>query len=170
MPISRIDFRVLPIIICLMFISLCIISSMTSELRDWEDLVFWTPLVKTQLRWFCLGWALFFAAACFDYRRLRDWSLFLYVAILLLLLGLFFVTPIQNVHRWYRIPYLASIQPSEQAKLIVVIVLSWFLERKGSGVGTLGSALQMGAIVGVPFLLILKQPDLGTALVLYPIL
>lgn len=169
MPLSRIDFRVLPIIICLMLVSLCVISSMTGNMGEFEDPVFWTPLVKTQLRWFCLGWAVFFGAALFDYRRLREWSLFLYIAIVLLLLGLFFVSPIQNVHRWYRIPHIASIQPSEQAKLIVVIALSWFLERKGGAVHTFGSAFQMGWIVGIPFLLILKQPDLGTALVLYPI-
>jgi len=152
-----------------MLISLCIISSMTGEMGEWEEVRFWTPLVKTQLRWCVLGWMVFLAAAYFDYRRLRDWGLFLYIAILLLLIGLFFVSPIQNVHRWYRIPYLASVQPSEQAKLIVVIVLSWFLERKGSQTGTVGAALQMGLIAGIPFLLILKQPDLGTALVLYPI-
>ncbi len=169
MPLSRIDFRVLPIIVCLMGISLFIISSMTGNQGEVESSVFWTPLVKTQLRWFCLGWAVFFAAALFDYRRLRQWSLFLYVAIILLLLGLFFVSPIQNVHRWYRIPHLASLQPSEQAKLIVVIALSWFLERKGNSVHTFRSSFQMAAIAGIPFLLILKQPDLGTALVLYPI-
>ncbi|MBI5273295.1 MAG: FtsW/RodA/SpoVE family cell cycle protein [Chlamydiia bacterium] len=152
-----------------MVISLSIISSMTGEMNDWEGATFWTPLVKTQARWFCLGWALFFAAAFFDYRKLREWSLFLYVAIVLVLAGLFFVDPIQNVHRWYRIPGLASVQPSEQTKLVVVIVLSWFLERKGAQVGRLRSALQMSLIVGIPFLLILKQPDLGTALVLYPI-
>lgn len=169
MPLSRIDYRVLPIIISLMITSLCVISSMTKELQEIEASVFWTPLVKTQLRWFCLGWGVFLAAAMFDYRRLREWSLFLYIAIVVLLIGLFFVSPIQNVHRWYRIPHLISIQPSEQAKLIVVIGLSWFLERKGAQVHTFGSAMQAAAIVMIPFLLILKQPDLGTALVLYPI-
>ncbi len=168
MRLSRIDYRVLPVIGCLMLISLLVISSMTSQMEG-DGTVFWTPLVKTQLRWFCLGWAVYFAAALFDYRRLRQWSLFLYIAAILLLLGLFFVSPIQNVHRWYRIPHFASIQPSEQAKLVVVIALSWFLERKGAAVHTLGAALQMALIAGVPFLLILKQPDLGTALVLFPI-
>jgi len=170
MPLSRIDFRVLPVIACLMVISLAVISSMTGNRGEWESAPFWTPLVKTQLRWFCLGWAVYFGMALFDYRRLRDWSPFLYIGIVILLVGLFFVSPIQNVHRWYRIPYLANIQPSEQAKLIVVIALSWLLERKGNGVSTLPTALQMAAIVGIPFLLILKQPDLGTALVLYPII
>ncbi len=86
------------------------------------------------------------------------------------LLGLFFTEPIQNVHRWYRLPFVGmSIQPSEHAKLIVVIALSWFLERFRSQSSQLSSALLGGLIVGIPFLLILKQPDLGTALVLCPI-
>ena len=164
----RIDFRILPIVICLMGISLLVISSMTANLEA-ERFVFWTPLVKTQVRWCCLGWAVFFLAAGFDYRKLRDWSVVLYVVAVVLLIGLFFVNSIQNVHRWYRIAGLVSFQPSEQAKLVLVIFLGWFLERQGSRVGSLQAAFQMGVLVGIPFLLILKQPDLGTALILYPI-
>lgn len=167
--ISRIDLRILPLVFCLMAISLLVISSMTGSGSEIETVSFWTPLVKSQMRWFFLGWVVFFVCSAFDYRKLRDWSLPLYFLTILLLVGLFFVSPIQNVHRWYRIPGLASFQPSEQAKLIVVIVLGWFLERRGSGVGSLASACQMGLIAGVPFLLILKQPDLGTALILFPI-
>jgi rod shape determining protein RodA len=151
-----------------MVVSLLVISSMTGEANE-EGALFWTPLVKSQVRWFCLGWVVFFFCSAFDYRKLRDWSLVLYLVFLVLLIGLFFVSPIQNVHRWYRIPGVASFQPSEQAKLIVVIFLGWFLERRGSQVGSLSTAFLMGLIVGVPFLLILKQPDLGTALILYPI-
>ncbi len=117
----------------------------------------------------CLSWLVFFFAAGFDYRKLRDWSVILYAMTLLLLIGLFFVHPIQNVHRWYKIPGVMSVQPSEQGKLIIVIALSWFLERKGGRVGLFSTALQAMLLVGVPFLLILKQPDLGTALILYPI-
>jgi len=169
MLLARIDCRILPIIACLMVMSLLIISSMTGGGSEWENATFWTPLVKTQLRWFCLGWGAFFAIALFDYRKLRDWSFLLYIAILILLVGLFFVSPIQNVHRWYRIPGIASFQPSEEAKLVVIIFLSWFFERKGSSISALSSSMQMGIIAGIPFFLILKQPDLGTALVLYPI-
>jgi rod shape determining protein RodA len=166
--ILRIDFRILPLVVCLMGISLLVISSMTANLEG-ERFIFWTPLVKTQVRWCCLGWAVFFLAAGFDYRKLRDWGVVLYLAIVVLLMGLFFVSPIQNVHRWYRIAGLISFQPSEQAKLILVVFLGWFLEKKGTCVDSLQTALQMGILVGVPFLLILKQPDLGTALILYPI-
>lgn len=166
--LSRIDYRILPLILGLMAISLLVISSMTADFSE-EGPSFWTPLVKSQVRWFFLGWGVFFLCAAFDYRYLRDWSLFLYIVAVLLLIGLFFVSPIQNVHRWYRIPGIASFQPSEQAKLIAVVFLSWFLERRGSKIGTFPTALQMAAIIGIPFLLILKQPDLGTALILYPI-
>ena len=166
--LSRIDFRIFPLVGLLMTISLLVISSMTANPES-EQFIFWTPLVKSQVRWFFLGWGVFFVAAAFDYRKLRDWSLVLYVGMVILLLGLFFVNPIQNVHRWYRIPGVASFQPSEQAKLIIVIFLGWFLERKGSFVGTLETALQMGLLAGIPFFLIVKQPDLGTALILFPI-
>jgi rod shape determining protein RodA len=94
----------------------------------------------------------------------------MYAAVIVLLIGLFFTTPIQNVQRWYRIPFLGrEFQPSEYAKITVVMMLSAFLEMKGSQVGSLRTALQALCIVFIPFLLILKQPDLGTALVLYPI-
>jgi rod shape determining protein RodA len=165
--LGRIDIRVFPVVFCLMIVGLLVISSMTGT--DLENEVFWTPVAKSQLRWYCLGWVVFFFAAAFDYRKLRDWSVILYGFALFLLLGLFFVSPIQNVHRWYRLPGLMSIQPSEQAKLILVVALSWFLERKGSSVGGFSTAFQTLLLVGVPFLLILKQPDLGTALILIPI-
>lgn len=167
--LSRLDLRLYPIVMCLMAISLLVISSMTASASDFDGPQFWTALVKSQMRWCLMGWVVFFIFAAFDYRKLRDWSLILYIGTLVLLIGLFFVNPIQNVHRWYRIPGIASFQPSEQAKLVMVIVLSWFLERKGRVVDQFSSAMQIGLIMGVPFLLILKQPDLGTSLVLYPI-
>lgn len=162
--LSRIDWRILPAIFSLMFISLLVISSMTGEPQDG----FWTPHVKSQVRWFVLGWAVFAAAASFDYRKLRNASWFFYALIVLLLVGLFFTAPIQNVHRWYRVPFLGlTLQPSEHAKLAVVLVLAAFLDRQR--VMSLAVSLKAAALAFIPFLLILKQPDLGTALILFPI-
>jgi rod shape determining protein RodA len=162
--LGRIDFRIVPIALSLMMIGLLVISSMTGIEGD-PDL-FWTPAAKTQLRWICLSWLVFALMAGFDYRKLRSWSVSLYVIVLVLLIGLFFTPAIQNVHRWYRLFGVISLQPSEQAKLILVICLSWFLERKGRNIGTISTALQTGLVVGFPFFFILKQPDLGTALIL----
>src|SRR5690606_35556124 len=62
-----------------------------------------------------------------------------------------------------------SLQPSENAKIAVVITLSWLLERKKHVYETASTALMAFVVTGIPFLLIFKQPDLGTALVLFPI-
>lgn len=162
--LSRIDFRVIPILLGLMMISLLVISSTTGE----EG--FFTPLTKSQIQWFGLGSLVFLFFAGFDYRKFREWAWVLYLCMLLLLLGLFFAPAIQNVHRWYRLPILGiAVQPSEYAKLIVVIALSWFLENRTNEIRQSRATWQALLIVFIPFVLILKQPDLGTALVLYPI-
>jgi rod shape determining protein RodA len=164
--LARIDWRIIPIVLLLMIISLFVISSMTSEPEEG----FFAPLVKSQIRWYLLGWTCFALTAAFDYQKLKQFSWILYILMLVLLVGLFFTPAIQNVHRWYRLPFLGwTIQPSEGAKLIMALALAAFLERQGKAVNSLRVGLQIVVLVGIPFLLILKQPDLGTALILFPI-
>lgn len=169
--LSRIDFRVIPVILSLMLVSLLVISSFSIDPQlDPTDEPFMTPMVRTQIQWFLIGSLLYLFFAGFDYNKLREWTWVLYGLMILSLVGLFFTDSIQRVHRWYRIPFIhASFQPSEYAKLIVVIALSWFLERRRHLATAWSTAFYAGIIVGIPFLLILKQPDLGTALVLFPI-
>ncbi len=165
--LSRIDFRLIPLIVGLMGIGVLVITSMTSG-ADADTLLSLTA--KSQVQWFMVGWLIFSFFVGLDYRKLRSWSWVLYLAVTLLLIGLFFTAPIQNVHRWYRIPFMErAFQPSEYAKLTMVLALSTFIEIKGRDVGSLRTAFQALLIFFIPFFLILKQPDLGTALVLYPI-
>jgi rod shape determining protein RodA len=165
--LSRIDFRTIPILLALMAISLLVIAATTGH----EGLDgFFTPMVKSQIQWYLIGWGVYLLFAGFDYRKIRGWTWILYGIVILMLIGLFFTTPIQNVRRWYKLPGLGrAFQPSEYAKLTVVMALSWFLEYKGVRSRFPATAFQALLIVLVPFILILKQPDLGTALVLYPI-
>ncbi len=169
--LTRIDFRVLPIIFCLMMISLLVVAAYTLDpSADHTEEVFFTSVTRTQTQWFAIGVLIYFFFAGLDYNKLREWTWILYGLMILSLVGLFFTNSIQNVHRWYRIPIInASFQPSECAKFVVVIALSWFLERQRSDSASWITAFYAGLIVGIPFLLILKQPDLGTALVLFPI-
>lgn len=169
--LTRIDFRVIPVILSLMLISLLVISSYTMDpSSDHVDEVLLTPIVRTQMQWFGIGSVVYVLCAGLDYNKLREWTWILYALMIISLVGLFFTESIQRVHRWYRIPFLnASFQPSECAKFIVVITLSWFLERRRALASAWSTAFYTGVIVGIPFLLILKQPDLGTALVLFPI-
>lgn len=157
--------------IALMLISLLVIASSTvPNTPDGIDETFLTPVVKQQIRWFAIGTVVYLMLAAFDYNKLREWTWFLYAIVIVALIGLFFTPSIQRVHRWYRIPVInMGIQPSEYAKLVVIIALSWFLERRKGRTRDWGTVFMGATIVGIPFLLILRQPDLGTALVLFPI-
>lgn len=169
--LTRLDFRVIPVIISLMIISLLVVSSYAIDpSSDHTDEAFFAPIVRTQIQWFVIGSAVYILCAGFDYNKLREWTWILYALMILSLVGLFFTDSIQRVHRWYRIPMInASFQPSECAKFIVVISLSWFLERRRAISTAWSTTFYASIIVGIPFLLILKQPDLGTALVLFPV-
>lgn len=168
--LSRIDFRTIPILLVLMFISILVISATTGDPGDMGEETLFTPIAKSQIRWFAIGWCVYLFFAGLDYRKLKKWTWFLYFTIVLMLIGLFFVPAVQNVHRWYKLPGVSfAFQPSEYAKLIVVMTLSLYLENKGRQTYQKRATLMAILIVLVPFLLIFKQPDLGTTLVLYPI-
>lgn len=166
----RMDWKLVLVVLALMIISLLIIAATDPSAFSQNDPAFFTPKVKSQFHRFLVGSVVFLFFAGFDYNKIREWAWVLYILMCMALLGLFFTDPIQNVHRWYRIPFVGmSIQPSEYAKLVVVIALSWFLERNAAQASSFKTAVMACLIVGIPFLLILKQPDLGTSLVLCPI-
>jgi rod shape determining protein RodA len=99
-----------------------------------------------------------------DYKHLKKLAPAFY-GVMLLLLGLILFTGGEGggAQRWFQLGAF-SFQPSELSKIIIVIALAvFFTERKKmSGVLDAGALLLM---VGIPFLLIFRQPDLGTALV-----
>lgn len=157
------------IILLLMIVGLVVLSAYSPQ-GEAQPAPFFTPVVRVQLQWYLLGLALFFFVAYLDYNKLREWTWLLYLLILIALAGLFFTESVQRVHRWYRLPFLkVSLQPSEPAKLVVVIALSWFLERERTASYSLKTVFKALCIVALPFALIFKQPDLGTSLILCPI-
>jgi len=169
--LKSIDLRTIPIILILMGISLLVIAAMTGRSDEGiGEEIFLTPLVQSQIRWFAMGWGVYLFFAALDYRLLKKWVWLLYAGMILMLLGLFFVPAIQNVHRWYKIPGINfAFQPSEYAKLVTVIALSYYLESIGRHTMRKRATFKAILLIFIPFILILKQPDLGTALVLYPI-
>jgi rod shape determining protein RodA len=166
----RIDMRLVGIVLVLQLCGLLTVAAYSQDfLVESEEAFFSLPAVKSQLQWLALGWGCFFFVTGLNYSLLREWTWLLYGLSILALVGLFFTDPIARVQRWYRVPVFGfSLQPSECAKLAVVITLSWFLERRAVVAESFTTLLGAGAIVLLPFFLILKQPDLGTATVLYP--
>jgi rod shape determining protein RodA len=170
--LKHMDYRFIFVVLLLMTTSLVLLSAIPNSRGDFPG-QFFSEVASQQLKWFILGWGLFFAALFSNYNYLREYTWVLYLLMLLMLVGLFFTSSIGGVHRWYRIPLLGmSFQPSEFAKLVVVVTLSWFLERQRTAgfVRSLSTAMGCICIVCIPFILILKQPDLGSALILYPMM
>ena len=79
----------------------------------------------------------------------------------------FFVHESHNTHRWIRFGGLFTFQPSEIAKPVLILFLAWFLHTRLDQMRDWKNTLLRAALIPVVFiLLVVKQPDLGTALVL----
>jgi len=104
-----------------------------------------------------------------DYRALDRWAYRLYAASLVLLVAVLFLAPsINGAQRWFDLGFI-TLQPSEIAKVSVILALARYLKFRSSQRRAAGLIVPF-AIVLVPALLIVKEPDLGTALMLPPIL
>jgi len=125
-------------------------------------------LYKKQIAWMAVGIAAYVAFAVGDYRLLRRYSWLIYGACVFLLVAVLFIgTEIYGATRW--LMFLGvGVQPSELAKLATIIVLARKLSRPGIDLGEVRSLAVILGIVALPVLLVLKQPDLGTAMVFLP--
>ena len=101
----------------------------------------------------------------FDYKMLQGYGKKLYIFNLVMLLAVMLVgQSALGAQRWISIGPI-SIQPSEFSKLIMIVCLASVLEERVGKLNTLDDLMPVAAYIGVPFLLVLKQPDLGTSLV-----
>ena len=126
-----------------------------------------TPVYIKQLYFFIMGFGLILIIISLDYRIFLDLNYTLYGFIILLLLYALFLGRSQaGTQRWIDLGFF-NLQPSELAKLILVITLASYYSRKHTedGFDLKGLFVPIGLTL-LPFLLILKQPDLGTALML----
>src|SRR5262245_35426487 len=124
----------------------------------------------TQMYGIALGLVAMIVCLSLDYRSLADKSLFIYLGVVgLLVFVLFFGVVRGGSRRWIDLGPL-NLQPSEFAKATVALVLAKFLGDSRRGAIVRGDLLIAGAITAVPLLIIARQPDLGTAVTLLPVL
>jgi rod shape determining protein RodA len=128
---------------------------------------------QKQLVFLGLGAVVYLAVSLIDYRFWLSVAHWFYVACLVPLVVVLFVNNAQNIkwgaHRWIDLGFF-SFQPSETAKIAVLLITASLLIRSKIGtvsqsLGTLG---KLALAVGAPMILILKQPDLKSAIVLPP--
>jgi rod shape determining protein RodA len=128
-----------------------------------------TPMYLKQILWLGLGTICMMAVSRIDYHRILEQSPILYLIGLIALVAVLAVGATRlGAKRW--LPFLgAFFQVSELVKLIIIIVLARFYSEVRTERLTLGDLAKILVLTGIPLVLILKQPDLGTALVLLPV-
>jgi cell division protein FtsW len=124
--------------------------------------------VLKQAMWTALGFGAMLVAMNFDYGRLRDRRIVygLFGLTLVLLASVFAFHRTNGAHRWIRLPGI-SVQPSEISKLALTIFLAYFLEKRAGEEHSFRlTFVPCMVAAGLLALLVVAEPDLGTALML----
>ena len=123
---------------------------------------------KKQIFWVAIGFMVMIGIMSFDYGTLVKNSPLIYGATIVLLIYILLAPAELGVHRWIQLGRF-RLQPSEFAKLSVILILARWMARWRSTEPALKNLFPPSILVAIPFLLILMEPDLGTSLVLGPI-
>jgi rod shape determining protein RodA len=122
-----------------------------------------------QIIWYVTGLGLAFLICLVDYHALARWSFVAYWVTIVLLIGVFiFGKTIYGARRWFDFGFF-KLQPSEFAKLAFIVAQAHFLSRPADELKQPANFLRALGLLLLPFLLIIKEPDLGSALVLLPV-
>ena len=123
-----------------------------------------------QIFWIVGGLAAMFLFAKIDYHKMIDFAPWAYgVCIVSLLAVLAVGHKALGAKRWIKVGPL-QFQPSEWVKLVLILMMARYFANLGGRSLTWKDIFKAFALVGVPMLLVLKQPDLGTTLTYAPIL
>jgi len=150
----------------LIFIGIMMIFSCTfsQQSREGDDPLYYT---KRQLIAFIIGAMGLAVFAYIDYSHLKNLAVPLYIiSIFFLFIVIYKGFTILGAQRWLAIGPV-SFQPSEIAKLTVLLTLGSYLEGKRGEIKGIVNLIAPLLILALPFILIFKQPDLGTAIILF---
>src|SRR5580698_8050810 len=158
------DWTLLSMVLLLSLISVLEIRSATLHTKFHD-------MDHRQIGFLMVGIGLMFLISVIDYHRLVDIAPWAYGVSLLTLVAVLAVgTKVMGGRRWINLGGGVHFQPSEWVKLVLIVVVAryfWGLAGRELTWTDIGKAF---AMVGVPMLLVLKQPDLGTALTYLPVL
>jgi len=121
-----------------------------------------------QLLWVALGLVLMLIAASIPFRYYESAAYLFYIGGIILLVLVLFISRGYATRRWIVLGSF-HLQPSELMKIALIFALARFLAEKRNNPNQLKVLFISFFMVGIPFLLVVKEPDLGTALV-YPAL
>ena len=168
-PLRRLDWSLIAAMLALLGIGIAFIFSAGYGNPDSPA----HPLFLKQICWASLGILFFLGFAIIDYHRWTRMAWWIYAAGLILLVLVFVPhigLKIYGARRWLQLAGFRILQPAELMKLAVIILLARLFGWPGRNLRRWRLVLFGLALVLTPMVLIIKQPDLGTALIFLPML
>jgi rod shape determining protein RodA len=157
------DWSLLAMVLILCTLSVLEIYSATMHTK-------YAGFYAKQIYWIVAGLVSMFIFSKIDYHRLLDWAPWAYGVCLVALVAVKLVGHrVLGAKRWISIGPM-HFQPSEWVKLILILVMARYFANLGGRSLTWKDIFKAFAMVGLPMLLVLIQPDLGTTLTYTPIL
>jgi len=122
---------------------------------------------KKQILWFLISIPIIIIVMLIDYNTIAKFSPFFYGVFIILLIGVLFTEPVNGARSWYEISDTLKFQPSELAKIFVIMFIAWSLTKiqknNKNEINKIHKLILILAIIGLPLILIIMQPDYGTA-------
>lgn len=158
---KRIDWSIVIILLLFMGISVLLIHS---------GIAAWPKFKGSDTRmifYYILGFIIFFGVVLIDYRVLLKYHLFIYAGgMLLLVIVLFIGAEVNGAQGWIKIPGIRlSLQPAELFKIILILSLAALLKKKSKlGLSFWKDIVPLTLVTLIPFVMVMKQNDIGNAL------
>jgi rod shape determining protein RodA len=157
------DWVLLGVVLVLCTISVLEIYSATLHTK-------YTGFHTKQIYWIAAGMVAMFVFSWIDYHKLIDFVSWAYGVCLVALAAVLVVgQKVLGARRWIKLGPM-HFQPSEWVKLVLIIAVARYFANLGGRSLTWKDIFKAFALVGIPMLLVIKQPDLGTTLTYTPIL
>jgi rod shape determining protein RodA len=166
---SKVYWPLLLAVVGLIIVGVCFIYSATIANESANSVRWYNQYYFRQIVWCLFGLSLAVGTCLIDYQRMSRWSYVVYwLAILFLVLVFIIGSQIYGARRWIDMgPF--KLQPSEFAKLAFILAMANFLSRPASELREPVIVAKGLGLMILPFLLILKEPDLGSALIFLPV-
>jgi len=151
----------LTLILCMIGLT-ALFSAVTAGIPSPQQLLYYKQMI-----WFCAGIVVMTICFLINYKMLERWAHAIYAgAVFLLICVMWFGRIIGGSKRWLVLGPV-SLQPSELAKIAVIIVLARYYSKIVNTRGlTIRELVHPMILTAIPFFLIVRQPDLGTAMLL----
>jgi len=158
--LRNVQWSILICSIILLLIGLVALFSATQS-NDYSEF-------KKQILWFTISIPIVIIVMLIDYNAIAKISPFFYGIFVLLLIGVLFTDPVNGATSWYEITETLKFQPSELAKIFVIMFMAWVMvkiqKNNKNEINKFFKLLLLLIIIGIPLVLIVIQPDYGTAM------